>query len=295
MESLYAYYSDPMRDEAAQHEGLNSAFDHILDLYYHQLSLLVQLRARVEESLERGKLKKIPSENDLNPNMRFVNNAILVALKHDDKLRKLVKNKKIDWKDQEDLINKTARGIRETQEYAQYLSLDEADFEDDRKYLKRIFKRQVMENELWDNYYSEGNLYWASNIDIANRLVLDTIDDYKKSSTLPSSKRSHVFSKILSKEEETFVNGLFNRTIKADYEYETMIAAKAKNWESDRIATVDLLLMKMAICEFLKFPKIPVKVSMNEYIEISKQYSAPESKGFINGILDKLINYTGNF
>lgn len=289
MESLYAYYADTMRDEQAQQVGLISAFSHILILYYHQLSLLVQLRARIQKSLEQGKQKKMPTEQDLNPNMRFANNAILLSLQKDSTLGKLVKRNKINWEDQKELITKTARGIKETKEYEEYLALEEVDFEDDRKYLKRIFKRQVMENELWDNHYSEGNLYWASNIDIANRLILDTIDDFKQSSTAPSSKRSHVYTKLLNKEEEAFVKNLFARTIKHDDKYEKLISDKASNWDADRIAAIDMLLMKMALCEIEKFQEIPVKVSMNEYIEISKRYSAPESKGFINGVLDKII------
>jgi len=289
MESLYAYYSHDTCDEKAQYNELTSVFDHILELYYHQLSLLVQLRKQVEYSLERARRKNIPTEEDLNPNKRFANNAILLALHRDVKLQAVLKAKGVVYDVDDALINKTVRAIKESKEYAEYLGLDEPEFEDDRKYLKRIFKRQIMESELWDTYYSEGNLYWASNIDIANRLVLDTIDDYKLISTSPTNPRSHIITKLLNKDEEGFVKKLFERTVKNDVDYGTWIADKAKNWESDRIASMDMLLMKLAICEILEFPVIPVKVSLNEYIEISKRYSAPESKGFINGVLDKII------
>jgi len=289
MESLYAYYSHDERDKNAQFAELTSVFGHILTLYYYQLALLVELRAEMSRTLERGKEKHIPSEEDLNPNMRFANNPILLALKHDKKLRALIRKHKVSLEESRDLILKTVRSIKQSHEYSEYLELQDVSFEDDRKFLKRIFKRQVMENELWDNYYSEGNLYWAANIDIANRLVLDTIDDYTQRSTSTSSKRSHVFTRMLNKDQESFVKRLFDRTIKNDLEYQTWIAEKAKNWELDRIAVMDMLLMKMAICEILEFPVIPIKVSMNEYIELSKSYSAQESKGFINGVLDNII------
>ncbi|MBL4755226.1 MAG: transcription antitermination factor NusB [Flavobacteriales bacterium] len=289
MEALYAFHSGDEKDEQAQFAELTSVFDHILHLYYYQLAFLVQMRLEVSRSLDKAKKKYIPSEEDLNPNMRLANNTILIALQHDNKLNALIKKKGITWKDSEDLIPKTVRSIKQSHEYAQYLQVNEPSFEDDRKFLKRIFKRQIMENELLDNFYSEGNLYWEANMDIANRLVLDTIDDYKQRSTSVSSTKSHVITKLLNKEEEQFVQKLFEGTIKHDADFQLWIAEKAKNWEEDRIAVMDMLLMKMAICEILEFPVIPVKVSMNEYIEISKRYSAQESKGFINGVLDKII------
>ena len=288
MEALYAYYSHDMPDQKAHYEELTTVFDHILDLYYNQLALLVELRIGVSRTLDKAKLKQVPTDEDLNPNIRFVNNSILVLLQHDQKLKGLIESKKIKWNDAE-LIGKTVRAIKQSHEYAQYLQFDEVSFEDDRKFLKRIFKRQVMENELLDNYYSEGNLYWAANIDIANRLVLDTIDDYKQSSVSATKPRSHVITQLLSKDEQDFVKKLFELTIKHDADFQQWIAEKAKNWEADRIAVMDMLLMKMAICEILEFPVIPVKVSMNEYIEISKRYSAEESKAFINGVLDNII------
>jgi len=289
MEALYAYHSDDEKDEKAQYAELTSVFDQILRLYYHQLAFLVQVRIEVNRSLDKAKKKFIPTEDDLHPNMRLANNTILIALQHDKKLNALIKHHSISWEESKDLVAKTVRSIKQSHEYAEYLSVNEPSFEDDRKFLKRIFKRKIMENELLDNYYSEGNLYWEANMDIANRLVLDTIDDYKQRSTAVSSNKSHVITKLLNNEEEEFVKQLFERTIEHDADFQSWIAAKAKNWEEDRIAVMDMLLMKMAICEILEFPVIPVKVSMNEYIEMSKQYSAEESKSFINGVLDKII------
>jgi len=289
MEALYAYHSQDTPDKEAQYEELTSVFTHILDLYYNQLALLVALRAALGRTLDKGKLKQIPTEEDINPNMRFVNNAILMSLQKDKQFKALLEKKKIKWGDV-DLIAKTVRAIKQSHEYSEYLALDEGSFEADRKYLKQIFKRRVMENELLDNYYSEGNLYWAANIDIANRLVLDTIDDYKRSSVSSNKPLSHVITQLLTKDEKTFVQRLFELTIKHDLEFEKQIADKAKNWETDRMAVMDTILMKMAICEILEFPVIPIKVSMNEYIEISKNYSAEDSKGFINGVLDNIVS-----
>ena len=242
MEALYAYYSHDMPDQKAHYEELTTVFDHILDLYYNQLALLVELRIEVNRTLDKAKLKHIPTDEDLNPNMHFVNNSILVSLQHDRKLKALTKSKKIKWNNA-DFIGKIVRAIKQSHEYAEYLELDEVSFEDDRKFLKRIFKRQVMDNELLDNYYSEGNLYWAANIDIANRLVLDTIDDYKQSSVFATKPRSHVITKLLSKEEQAFVKKLFELTIKHDADFQQWIAEKAKNFYASRIAVMSMLLI----------------------------------------------------
>jgi N utilization substance protein B len=208
----------------------------------------------------------------------------------DPYLKKTKQDLGISWDDEEELIRTIYNKIKESKTFQDYLNAADLSFEDERSFAKKIFREVVIGFELLEHYYSEKNLYWESNIDLANRLVLDTLDEFTPRLLRSSSRGSMVIKNVLTKEDNTFVKNLFTKTIKHNSEFEKWIGEKAKNWDTDRIAYMDILLMKMALCEILEFDKIPVKVSLNEYIEISKYYSAPQSRGFINGILDKLIN-----
>lgn len=173
--------------------------------------------------------------------------------------------------------------------FQNYLNTKDISFERERTFAKKIFKEVIIGFELLDNYYSEQNIFWEANIDLANRLVLDTIDEFSPRLLRTSSKSSVILKEVLIKDDLDFVTDLFSKTIKHNSKFESWIGEKAENWDTDRISHMDIILMKMALCEILEFENIPVKVALNEYIEISKYYSAPQSRGFINGILDKLI------
>ena len=289
MEGLYAYYSQGEEDDKLHLDSLISVFSLIHKLYLHQLYLLIEVNSFAKRSIERAKNKQLPDESDLNPNMRYVNNAVWQILSADPYLEKRKGSLDISWNEEEELIRKIYNKIKGTKSFQDYLDATDLSFEEERTFAKKIFREGIIGFELLEHYYSEKNLYWEANIDLANRLVLDTIDDMSLRMTRNSFRGSIIIKDILTKDDLAFVKKLFKQTIKNNSEFENWIGEKAKNWDTDRIAHMDILLMKMALCEILEFNMIPIKVSLNEYIEISKYYSAPQSRGFINGILDKVI------
>jgi len=289
MEGLYAFYAQGGVDKKEHLKSLLSVFNLIHHLYLHQLHLLVELNICAKSTIERAKHKQLPDESDLNPNMRYVNNGIWQILTADPYLRKSKKSLNISWKDEGELIKKIYKKIKESKMFQNYLNTKDISFERERTFAKKIFKEVIIGFELLDNYYSEQNIFWEANIDLANRLVLDTIDEFSPRLLRTSSKSSVILKEVLIKDDLDFVTDLFSKTIKHNSKFESWIGEKAENWDTDRISHMDIILMKMALCEILEFENIPVKVALNEYIEISKYYSAPQSRGFINGILDKLI------
>ena len=173
--------------------------------------------------------------------------------------------------------------FKKSEEYINYVNGESVDYEIDKNIAILLFKKYIGANDLVANKTGEVSVYWEVNFDLVVQMVIRTISGCNRLSS------SVVNTDFLNKEDNDFIENLFTKTIQNSDEYGDMIGEKAKNWEEDRIAIMDKLLMKMAICEFLQFPQIPIKVTMNEYIDISKLYSAKQSKAFINGILDKLL------
>lgn len=263
----------------------------IYELIIYQLSYLVQIVRFAERRIEENKKKFYPTEEDLNPNTRFIENTFIRRLEENEDFKRKLRAYKINWADEQETIRRSFQAIREMPAYQKYMSAPASDFENDKSIILKIFRDHVAENESLAYFYEEKNAYWANDLFIVNMLVVKIIKNF--SPKIPVTAELPPLFNVAGKEDpdedKDFLTRLYRKTILKSSDLEEIIQEKASNWEFNRIAMMDTILLKMAITELMEFPSIPVKVTLNEYIELSKSYSTPKSRIFINGILDKII------
>lgn len=282
MQALYSYFQQDRPDIGLHEKELFKSLDKIYDLYIYVLVLLNDMHHTAHLVLEENKNKRLPSKEDLDPNLKFIQNAILVSLSESGELRRELTNRKISWQNDFDLVRKLFLELRNSDLYKNYMANESRSVKEDKQFLTSVVTEFLYEHDLLNHLFEEKNIHWADDTYGAFSMVAKTIESFTTEfKLLPLFKDAE--------DDKQFISTLFRKTIAGDKEYESLIDAKTKNWELDRIAAMDILLMKMAIAEFLNVSNVPVKVSLNEYIDISKEYSTPNSRTFINGVLDKII------
>jgi len=286
MRALYGFFQSDTKDLAKGERDLFNAIDKIYDLYIYQLALLIELRHVGSVITEDAKSKHLATKENLNPNLKFLENKFIQQLSENIHFKREINNRKINWNNDFELVKKIFKNVKASDHYWKYMFVADDSYKTHQKLILDIFTENIADFELMNHYYEEKDLNWGDDIYIVNPMIVKTIESFKENSTAEFNLVQMYKDK---EEDEQFVKELFEQTIFKNEEIEKLIGDKTKNWEVDRIAMMDVLLMKMAIAEVIHFPGIPVKVSLNEYIEISKIYSTPKSKLFINGILDKLV------
>ncbi len=286
LQALYAYFQSDNTNIAIGEKELLHSIEKVYDLYLYQLSLLIEVVDYSDLKLQEAKQKRLPTADDLKPNTKFVDNQLLGKLKLNRQFQQALAKNKISWSNEQEYVRNLFLEIKKTPEYDTYMNSGENSFEEDKNFIIKTFKNHIAESELVDQFFEEKSIYWSDDIELIDSMVIKTLKSFTE-----SSDEFHPILKLYNDEEEDkeYVLELFKKTIIHSKEYEKIIAEKTKNWEVERIALMDILIMKMAICELLNFQSIPVKVTLNEYIDISKRFSTPKSKVFVNGILDKLI------
>lgn len=282
MQTLYSYFQQEKPDAVFYEKELFKSLDKIYDLYIYVLVLFTDIHHTALLVTEENKNKRLPSKEDLEPNMRFIENVVLVSLTRSEELKKEVANRKISWQSDFDLVRKLYAELRTTEFYKNYMVSTTPSAKEDKQFLISMATEFLYEHDLLNHIFEEKNIHWADDTFGAFSMVSRTFENFTgKVNLVPLYK---------DKEDDVqFISTLFRKTIAGDKEFNKLIDEKTKNWELDRIASMDILLMKMAIAEFLYVSNVPVKVSLNEYIDISKEYSTPNSRTFINGVLDKII------
>lgn len=286
LQALYAYYQS---DEGSFHKSekdLLEAVEKIYDLYIYLLLSFGELKSIAERRIEDNKKKIRPSEEEMNPNLKFVNNQIIEILEDHKDLRIASEERKVNWvgDDVQEMFRKMLLHIRESETFFEFMNNGETGFEEDRQFALSLFKIEIANYPLLYDFFEEKSIQWLDDIDLACSMVLKTIKNFSEEGD------NSILALYKDKDDElSFIKNLLRKTISMDKENETIIDELTNNWEFDRIAKMDVILMKMAITEFQIFNNIPTKVTLNEYIEISKFYSTPKSNTFINGILDKAI------
>ena len=286
MQALYAYNQADADNIPLYEKELLKSIYKTEELFIYFISALLEIRQFAEKTLNEAKAKRLPTKEDLDPNLKFANNRFLLHIENNEGMKKALNTFKINWVEYEELIKKLYLKMKASDSFKEYMSTGEGSFEEDREYIIKVYKAYIADEELILHRFEEINIHWSDDWYFINGYVLNYLKEIKESDSPEKSLPS------LFKDEDDdldFVKGLFRKTIINNDEYQNTIIKQAKNWEEDRIAMMDFLLMKMAICELEEFPTVPIKVTLNEYIELSKNYSTPKSKLFINGILDKLI------
>ena len=283
---LYAFAQSNNNNLALAEKELMHSIEKMYDLYIYYLTMFDSFTHFAELKIEEGKKKIFPKEEDLNPNMKFVNNRFIRLLKENKSIKNASLERKINWSSdvEQDILYKLFNYILTTDIYKEYMEADGQSFEEDRAFVIKLFKKEICNFELLLHFIEEKSIYWQDDIDLVCSMVIKTLKRFKS----PADIDVEILP-LFKDDEEEFVKTLLRKTLNNLNENFETIAKYTQNWEADRIALMDRLLMSIALTEAKNFPYIPIKVTLNEYIDISKYYSTPKSSTFINGILDKMF------
>ena len=286
MQALYALHQSENPDLLKEEKFLNASTAQMYDLYLILIDLLVEIHAHAKDILERSQQKILATESDKNPNLKFVNNPVLIKLSENELLQKELKKAKLNnWRLDSEYVVLLYNALLESDFYADYMASASADFKQDRDFVIDFFAKIVAPNDKLYDYLEDYRLTWVDDLPVVNTTIVKRLGKLK-----PNSPESTILPKLYKDEEDRqFAKDLLLRTARNDEEYEAEILGNTPNWDQDRIAALDKILIKMALCEFLRFSSIPVKVTINEYLELSKEYSTPKSSIFVNGVLDRLV------
>ena len=292
MQAIYEYrFSDDIQIDRAEKKLLQTV-DNIYKLYLQVLAVFGALTHTAEQVIEIKKQKLLPVDTDLLPNYKFVDNLFVKKIEENIFLQHAWANYNVLWNS--DLEMMFARKIFDQLTcmpfFVDYMQRREQSFEEDKAFILEMVEKLLLENEEICIFFGEKNIHWLHDYNDAVILVYNTLKTFSinqnPEKTLPPLFK---INENGISEDKKFMLDLFHKTIENNKEYTQIIVKKLRNWEMDRVACMDFILLKMAICEFCEFPSIPPRVTMNEYIEISKYYSTYKSKSFINGMLDSIL------
>jgi transcription antitermination protein NusB len=287
LQALYAYFQGDEESIKKTENELMNAVDRIYDLYIYMLLSFGELKEISLHRLEEGKKKIRPTEEDLNPNRKFVDSLVIQTLQDSYSLREASEDRSANWIGDEnhEMFRKIFIQMKEGETYFAHMNNEATDFEEDKNFMIDLFKAEIANSPLLYNFFEEKSIHWLDDIDLACQMAIKSIkamEEGQKFVVMPLYKDKE--------DEQEFLRTLLRKTISLDSENLLLIDELTDNWELERIAKMDIILLKMAITELQVFNNIPKKVTLNEYIEISKFYSTPKSHGFINGILDKAVD-----
>jgi N utilization substance protein B len=286
MQLIYAYGKGESGDIKREEKLLGQSMEGMYDLYLLMLSLMGEVQLKTKHYLKKKQQKILATQEEKNPNLKFVNNQVIQLIANSELLKQSLENKKLtNWKLDDEYVEVVFRSLLESEYYKDYIATRESSFNEDREFAINFFKHIIAPNEKLYDYLEDKKLTWLDDLPVVNTIILKQLRKSKPNGS------EHQFLPTLFKDidDRQFGMDLLKKTILNMTKFSEEIIGKTKNWDKDRIANLDLVLLQMAICEFQKFPSIPVKVTINEYLEISQEYSTPKSSIFINGILDKLV------
>jgi transcription antitermination protein NusB len=286
LQSLYAYHQSSSGDIKQHEKNLLQSIDMVYEMYIWMLSLISEVIGYATIDAEERAHKHLPTAEDLNADVKILGNRFIQSLQQNKEYLAGVKKYKVAWDFEPELVKTLFNALKTAPEYAEYLQKTDDTLHSDKDIIKFIFKKVILKSPLAEQVFEDKFIYWPVDKDVLQALIAKTFknfsdDDYRQ------NKLAEVTGNW--EEDREFIVNLFEQSIRYNNDYQELISKKTQNWEPDRIAMMDTLLMKMAITEFVNFTSVPVKVTINEYLEISKEFSTPKSNSFINGILDKIL------
>lgn len=286
LQSIYAYNQREYPDIEAQEKFLWYSIEQMRDLYLLLLQLLVVLPEHAQGYLAKSQRKYLATDTEKNPSLNFVENKVLKLIASNPIFSETIKRKKLNyWEMDTEYVNIILKELRNRSWYEDYLNQKETTFKVDQKFIVRLYKEVIAPNEKLYDYLEDKRLTWLDDFPIVNTAIV------KMLGTLNEKNAANLLLPDLYKnyEDKEYALQLFRKVILNEDKLNAEIEGKTPNWDQERIADLDLIIIKMGIVEFLHFPSIPVRATINEYLEVSKEYSTPKSSIFINGILDKLV------
>lgn len=284
VKSVYAHFTSESDSLIVSEKNLVTSVDKTYDLYHQVLWLIVDVMRYAENMIEFGRKKKLPTKEDLNPNTKFIDNQIIRQIEVSEELGNYLDKKGLGWVNNPELIRSLYNGLLEEEFFKQYMENPKRTYTDDRQFVREFFMN-LEDNEQVETVMEEQSIFWVDDLNYALILAVRTAENMRQNADdIP------ILRKFKNQDDIDFYKELFRKTIVNFSDYQGYIEQFTDNWDLDRIAFMDNVIMATAIAEFVAFPSIPVKVTLNEYIEISKYYSTRGSSTFINGVLDKVVD-----
>lgn len=280
----YAYYQNGGKNIDTAENELFFSLAKAYDLYNYLLMLLVEINRIATRSVDTAQSRYERIHVGEPPSRKFVENRFIMQLEVNKQLLEFRENQKKSWVNEETFVRSLYKEITETDYYKEYMASDESSYAQDRELWRKIYKNIICNNEALDNLLEDMSLYWNDDKFIVDTFVLKTIKRFSEE----NGADQELLPEFKDEEDRDFANRLFRNTLlNAEY-YRKLVSENTKNWELNRIALMDLIIMQIALAEILTFPNIPLSVSLNEYVDIAKIYSTPRSGAYVNGLLDAI-------
>ena len=284
IKALYAHLKSDADSLMASEKTLVASIDKTYDLYFLMLSLIVELAHYAEQRQELARKKQLPTYEDLNPNRKFVENSVIRLIDSSDAVNDYLAARKLSWAKYPELIKTLFAQLEQTEYYKAYMSRAERSFRDDLALVTEFYTNELESSEILEDVLDEMSILWNDDLGFALIMVTRTLSNMR-----PSHTDVKVLPKFKSEEDLDFAMQLFEKASLGYADNLLYIEKFTRNWDVERIAFMDNLIMATAVAELVTFPSIPVKVTLDEYIEIAKFYSTASSSTFINGVLDKVV------
>ena len=283
LQIVYAYYKNSGKSLKAAEDEVFFSLSKAYDLYNHLLLLMPAITHYAADRISFLSMKIRPTESDMNPNLKFVNNAFVAQLQNNEQLTKFAEKSKLNWVDNSGLLRRLLDDIEASDFYKEYMATETSSYEEDKELWRKIYKTFIFDNEELDALLEEQSLFWNDDKSIVDSFVLKTIKRYEQEEggegLLPEYKDEN---------DRRFARDLFRNAIVKAEEYRTLMSDSSKNWDMSRLAFMDVIIMQVALAEVMTFSDIPLSVTLNEYVEIAKHYSTAKSGSFVNGLLDTI-------
>ena len=283
---VYAFYQNGGKNLDTAEKELFFSLSKAYDMYNYLLLLMVEITKQAERKQSAAKNKLLPTAEELYPNTKFVDNRFIAQLEMNKQLLEFSETQKKTWENEAEFVKGLCEKIMDSDIYKEYMASETSSYEEDRELWRKIYKRIIFNNDELDQVLEDQSLYCNDDKEIVDTFVLKTIKRFEEE----NGAKQDLLPEFKDEEDQDFARRLFRRTIlNADY-YRHLISENTRNWDLDRVALMDIIIMQIALAEILSFPNIPVSVTLNEYVEIAKLYSTPKSGSFINGTLDGIVN-----
>ena len=286
LQTLYARQQSADQDQVSQEKFLTQSLEQMQELQALLLLMIVAVREHAEKFAQRAQQKYFASDHERNPSVNFTNNKLVALIVNHEALAQFAKNKKLkNWQQDDEYVVILFNKLKEMPWYGDYLALTEPSFDQDREFIVRFYKEVLAQDEKLYEYIEDKSLTWIDDFPWVNTAMVKILNK------LSPSRANELFTLGVFKDQDDqqFGQKLFRSVLRHQDELQEVLQGKTPNWDQERIADLDLLMLQLGICEFLHFPSIPVRVTINEYLEIAKEYSTPKSSLFINGILDNIV------
>lgn len=288
LQVLYSWFQADNDDLPKAEKEMLDSISKVYDLYLLMLLLVIEVVDSAESLMETQKLKNFATDEELDPNLHFIENKAVNLLRNNVEFGRAIVAKRINWGIHSDVIRKLYVNIEKSDLYKKYMLVEESGLKKDKAFIIEMYEKFISENEFFNQIIEEESIYWSLDLELVHLNVMKTFEKMKLVQDVNSKVLLEVFR---DKDDDLkFTNELLRKSLVNNKEYSEIIEKFTKNWEVDRLAKIDVILLKLAMTELDHMPNIPVKVTMNEYIDLSKYFSTPKSKSFINGVLDRVVS-----